>query len=96
MGWFGYGGFDSIKEGDITPLLQAGISQTEIGGIIMMLYRNQPNAPTESEVLLRLENLAYKGQNTSVKDISNNGSQSNSSSLTYFPKDPTDLNKVWR
>lgn len=62
--WAGlvYGGFDAIKEGDITPLLQAGISQTEIGGLIMMMYRNQPNKPTESEVLLRIENIANKGQ----------------------------------
>lgn len=60
-GWV-YGGFDAIKDGDITRLLEAGVSQTEIGGFMMMLYKNQPNAPTENEVLLRLENLANKGQ----------------------------------
>lgn len=55
--WAGlvYGGFDAIKEGDITPLLQAGISQTEIGGLIMMMYRNQPNKPTESQIVQKIK-----------------------------------------
>lgn len=54
VGWL-YGGFDAIKEGDIIPLLQAGMSQTEIGGIIMMLYRNQPNAPTENQITQKIK-----------------------------------------
>ena len=68
-----YGGVDAIKERDIRPLLEAGLSQTEIGGIIMMVYRNRPNVPTESEVLLRIENIANKG-----KDKTNQGTTDSS------------------
>ena len=83
-----YGGVDAIKERDIRPLLEAGLSQTEIGGIIMMVYRNRPNVPTESEVLLRIENIANKGKDKAGKGAAGH------SVLTHFPENPNDLSKI--
>ncbi|WP_294829677.1 VENN motif pre-toxin domain-containing protein, partial [uncultured Gilliamella sp.] len=79
-----YGGVDAIKERDIRPLLEAGLSQTEIGGIIMMVYRNRPNMPTESEVLSHLKKLDDKrtqqSTNNNQANSTSTGSRTNSAS----------------
>ncbi|XKM14512.1 hemagglutinin repeat-containing protein [Orbaceae bacterium ac157xtp] len=70
-----YGTSDAITKKDIKLLLEAGVSQTEFGNLLMMLYRNQPNKTNEineNKNLLHIENIANKEQNNPVTQTPNN------------------------